>query len=732
MFKDFSIRFKLLLYYSLVFTISLCLCSVLLYFSIQKTITQNIENELENTTQSILNMVRTAADVSIKNRLRAIAEKNREIAQYYYRQFQSGVISEEEAKQLTAELYLNQTIGKSGYTYCLDSSGVVLIHPEDELINISVAHHEFVRRQVQLKEGYLNYQWKNPGEKDFRPKALYMTYFEPWDWIISVTSYRREFKDLVNVDDFKASILDLRFGETGYSFVIDRTGTAIIHPVLEGVNVLEERSQPVAYLQEMISRKKGKISYPWKNPNEKKQRDKLVIFNYIPEYDWVVASSSYLEEFYRPLTTIRNIMLATVAVTLVLIVLLAHFIGATITRPLRRLMGHFNRIGEADFAQRMTWDSKDELGQLAAYFNNFMSQLEVYSADLKDEINHRRQVEAALRESEGRYRSVMEAAPDPIVVYNMKGEVLFFNPAFTRVFGWTLDECIGRKMDHFVPLENWPETQQMIEKALSGETLTSVETRRFNKKGDIVPVTISGDTYRDKQGQLAGSVIILRDITNSKRLRRRIMDISERERQNFGRDLHDDLGPHLIGIQGLCSVLGSNLQEESSGQVELAKQIQALIEDAIDKTRALARGLFPAHLVSQGLYLALDDLASRTASTADTACVFKGDESIELSGGSLATHLYFIAQEAVANAVKHADAGRIVIELSKAGETLHLSVSDDGCGLDVTRSTDGIGLQIMEYRAKLIGAVISVDTTPQHGTTVRIQLKRPDETGEPD
>ncbi|MGD8837679.1 MAG: cache domain-containing protein [Desulfobacteraceae bacterium] len=731
MFKDLSIRVKLLLYYSLVFTISLCMCTVLLYFSIQKTITENIENELENTTQVILNMVRTAADVSIKNRLRAIAEKNREIAEYYYRQFQSGAISEEEAKQLAANLYLNQTIGKSGYTYCLDSSGVVLIHPEDELINISVAQHEFVRRQVQLKEGYLNYQWKNPGEKDFRPKALYMTYFEPWDWIISVTSYRREFKDLVNVDDFKASILDLHFGETGYSFVIDRTGTAIIHPVLEGVNILEDKSLPDEYLQAMIARKKGKISYPWKNPNEKKQRDKLVIFNYIPEYDWVVASSSYLEEFYRPLTTIRNIMLATVVVTLLLIVLLAHFISATITKPLRRLMGHFNHIGEADFAQRMRWDSKDELGQLATYFNKFMAQLEVYSTDLNDEIKHSRQVEAALRESEGRYRSVMEAAPDPIVVYNMKGEVSFFNPAFTRVFGWTLDECIGRRMDHFVPHENWPETQRLIDKALNGEALTSVETRRFNKNGEIVPVTISGDTYRDDRGQLAGSVIILRDITNSKRLRRRIMDISERERQNFGRDLHDDLGPHLIGIQGLCSVLGSNLHEESSGQVALSKQIQALIEDAIDKTRALARGLFPAHLVSQGLNLALDDLASRTASTTAAACVFNGDESVELSDSSLATHLYFIAQEAVANAVKHAAASRIVIELSKAMDTLHLSVSDDGCGLDLTGSTDGIGLQIMEYRAKLIGAVINIDATPQHGTTVRIQLKRSDETGEP-
>jgi PAS domain S-box-containing protein len=732
MLKDLSIRVKLLLYYSFVFTISLCLCSVILYISIQRTLTENIENELENTTQSILNMVRTAADVSIKNRLRAIAEKNREIARYYYGQFQSGAISEQEAKQLTAGLFLNQTIGKSGYTYCLDSSGVVLIHPEEELIDTRVAQHEFVRRQVQLKEGYLNYQWKNPAEKDFRPKALYMTYFEPWDWIISVTSYRREFKDLVNVDDFKASVLDLHFGETGYSFVMDRTGTAIIHPVLEGVNILEDNTLPDAYLRAMIARKKGKIRYPWKNPNEAQQREKLVIFNHIPEYDWVVASSSYLEEFYRPLTTIRNVMLATVAVTLLLIVLLAHLISATITKPLRRLMGHFNRIGDADFTQRMKWDSKDELGQLTAYFNNFMAQLEVYSADLKDEIDHRRQVEAALRESEGRYRSVMDAAPDPIVVYNMKGEVLFFNPAFTRVFGWTLDECIDRRMDHFVPLENWPETQQMIEKVLSGETLTSVETRRFNKIGDIVPVTISGDTYRDDQGQLAGSVIILRDITNSKRLHRRIMDISERERQNFGRDLHDDLGPHLIGIQGLCSVLGSNLQEESSGQVALSKQIQALIEDAIDKTRALARGLFPAHLVSQGLYLALDDLASRTASSAGAACVFNGDESVDLSDNSLAAHFYYIAQEAVANAVKHADASRIVIALFKSGDALHLTVSDDGCGLDLARPTDGIGLQIMEYRAKLIGAVITIDTTHQHGTTVRIQLKRSDETGGPD
>ena len=89
--------------------------------------------------------------------------------------------------------------------------------------------------------------------------------------------------------------------------------------------------------------------------------------------------------------------------------------------------------------------------------------MERYSKELNNEIVNRKKVENALRESEGRYRSVMEAAPDPIVVYNMKGEVILFNPAFTRVFGWTLDECLGANLNHFVPEENWPETQVMIE-----------------------------------------------------------------------------------------------------------------------------------------------------------------------------------------------------------------------------------------------------------------------------
>jgi PAS domain S-box-containing protein len=538
-----------------------------------------------------------------------------------------------------------------------------------------------------------------------------------------VSSYRREFKDLVNVDDFKASILGIHFGRTGYSFVIDNQSHLIIHPKLQGVNLREDPSLPNEYAKAMRARKKGKIVYPWKNPDEAQPREKLVIFNYIPEYEWIVASSSYLEEFYHPLTTIRSLVLFTAVVSLVLILVLTFKISASITNPLKKLMNHFHSVPETNFSLRMQWDSNDEIGQLAKYFNQFMGQLERYSSDLNDEIGHRKKVENALRESEGRYRSVMEAAPDPIVVYNMKGEVILFNPAFTRVFGWSLDECLGAKLDHFVPEENWPETQIMIDTIRSGETLSLTETCRYNKQGQIVPVTISGATYRDFNGKLAGSVIILRDITNSKRLRKQIMDIAESERQRIGQDLHDDLCPHLIGIQGLGTVLQAHLKEAASPQAHLAAKIVTLIGDAIEKSRALARGLCPVHMVSHGLFTALEDLATRTAMVTGISCRFEGDEAIDLNDNTIATHLYFIAQEAAANAVKHADASEITIAFFQEKSTLSLTISDNGRGYIRNGALSGIGLQIMEYRAKMVGATVNIDTQIDQGTTIQVLIK---------
>ncbi len=724
MFKGLQIRYKLLICYSIIFIVSVSMGSAFIYLLVRENIKKNIESELNNTTNAILNLVQTSTAVSIKNHLRAVAEKNLEIVRYYYQQSQKGTLTPDQARESAAGVMLSQTIGESGYIYCVDSFGIVRVHPQDKLLNTDVSGFAFVKEQLKLKRGYIEYDWKNPGETKMRPKALYMLYFEPWDWIISVSTYRKEFKHLVNVDDFRKAVLELHSGPSGYAFVLDKEGTAIIHPKLQGVNIFKAKDLPNIYLQEMSRRKSGKIIYPWKNPDETEPRLKLVIFNHIPEYDWIVGSSSYLDEFYKPLNTLRNFVIVTVLVTLVLVLPITFKISASITNPLRKLMQQFSEIGNGNFSGRVDPDRQDEIGQLTDYLHRFMEQLEAYHHDLTKEIDVRRKVEENLRESEARYRSVMEAAPDPIVVYDMQGRVTYLNPAFTRIFGWTLQECVGEKMGHFVPPENWDETNEMIEAVLAGKTFTAVPTCRYDKAGRILDISISGSIYRDHKGDLSGSVIILRDITKSTLLRRQLANIGDLERQKIGQNLHDDLCPHLIGIQGLGSVLHANLSASSPSDALLADQIVGLIGEAVEKTRSLTRGLCPVHMVSHGLETALQDLADHTSSVSGITCRFKRNGAVDDMDNTTATHLYYIAQEAVSNGVRHSDARQITISLSGNKELVEMTISDNGKGIPAEPTATGIGLQIMPYRAKMIGANLKIDSTPGKGTTIQVLIKK--------
>ena len=130
----------------------------------------------------------------------------------------------------------------------------------------------------------------------------------------------------------------------------------------------------------------------------------------------------------------------------------------------------------------------------------------------------RMQAEESLKMSEEKYRTVLEANPDPVVVYDIEGKVIYFNPAFTRLFGWSLEECLNKKMEVFVPEDAWHETKKMIKKVLAGEWFTGIETWRYHKKGKIIPVNISGAIYKDKDGNPIGSVINLRDISDQKKM----------------------------------------------------------------------------------------------------------------------------------------------------------------------------------------------------------------------
>jgi PAS domain S-box-containing protein len=716
--RNLRIRYKLLVSYSIVFFLALALCGSSIYYLARKTIETNIESELNNSTSTILNMVRSSVTVSIKNHLRAMALKNREIVFHFYRQYRQGLLTEAEAKEQATAILLSQTIEGKTYLYCIDSNGIVIVHPKKELLQKNFSDYDFVKEQKSRKEGYLEYDWKNPDEKQPRPKALYMTYFAPWDWIIAATSYREEFNKLVNVNDFRDSILSLRFGQTGYSYIIDSKGNLIIHPKMEDKNLFNaEDANGRHFIQEICERKSGKIIYPWKNPDETSSRTKLVIFNYIPELDWIVASSSYLDEFYAPLHTIRNIILVTMLICLLLFIPITLRISSSITSPIQEMMKRFATGATGDFTVRMNNQSKDELGQLAFYFNTFMERLEHYSKNLRQEIAERRQAQEALRLSEEMFSKAFQSSPNAICITSLKTKrFINVNDTLLHLTGYNTEYFIGKtpvEIKLFSSREDGIGLGDLLERE---EHLRNKEIELRTKTGEVRIGLLSAERIELRGEECVLSTI--EDVTEWRRLENEVMNIADGVRQKIGQDMHDDLCAHLIGIEVLSKVLGKKGKEKILDDSTYAEKIRSLIAEAVEKTRGLARGLCPVHLVANGLESALRELAANTQKVFDVNCSFDCDHPIFILDNALATHLFYIAQEATQNAIKHGRARNINIDLSSDNGKITLKIKDDGCGIPQTVSTEGMGLRIMSYRAKMIHASLDINRAPEGGTLV--------------
>src|SRR5947207_8964151 len=169
-----------------------------------------------------------------------------------------------------------------------------------------------------------------------------------------------------------------------------------------------------------------------------------------------------------------------------------------------------------------------------------------------------------------------------------------------------------------------------------------------------------------------------REMAERERLDQEIAEVADRERRRLGQNLHDSLGQHLTGTALAAQVLREKLAGRSATEVKDADKVVQYIEDGIDLTRNLARGFFSPELEADGLNVALQGLAANISERFRVPCIFNGDDAIHVGDATTATQLYHIAQEAAMNAVKHASANRIDIELAQSGQKLTLAVCDDG------------------------------------------------------
>jgi signal transduction histidine kinase len=226
----------------------------------------------------------------------------------------------------------------------------------------------------------------------------------------------------------------------------------------------------------------------------------------------------------------------------------------------------------------------------------------------------------------------------------------------------------------------------------------------------------------------------------ARQLEQKILDISDAERRRIGQDLHDGLGQQLTGVAFLSKALQQRLAAKALPEAEDATKIASLVSESIGQSRALAKGLAPLGLEDGGLPVALNQLAASTTSVFGLRCTCRCDSDVEVADLAIATQLYRIAQEAVNNAIRHGKAKHVMLNLGDDGRRLRLSVEDDGIGIAAAdalsgagasedpANRDGLGLQIMRFRARMIGGSLEVSRRNGGGTLVLCvaPLRQPD------
>ncbi len=223
-------------------------------------------------------------------------------------------------------------------------------------------------------------------------------------------------------------------------------------------------------------------------------------------------------------------------------------------------------VAHTDARKRFETDDVAMLERFAALALIALEKARLY-ATVRAELAERMRAEERIRRSEQRYRGLLEASPDPVVVYDMHGNATYVNPAFEQVFGFSREESIGKKID-FVPEENWPETQVAIKEMLSGQKINLFETRRRTRNNRLLDVQLSSTLYLDHNGNPAGNIVILRDITDQKR--------AEKELKKYRDQLEDRVHERTVELEVTNLHIGKEIEVRKRTEVALRKREKEL------------------------------------------------------------------------------------------------------------------------------------------------------------
>jgi signal transduction histidine kinase len=629
---------------------------------------------------------------------------------------------------------------------------------------------------VQKKEaGLYRYTLKKPGfvGQNFA-KIAFVKYFPPLDWYIGAGTYSDELEDTVQ-QEVIGRIQNISFGKDGEVFLFRADGTILSNQderlIGRSINDLVDVdgfAYGQAFLQETAPPAgQGYVQYRFKGHGDNIPHHKLAYVRAYKEWGWRLGAAMFMDameesivaetEAYKHIS-FKNVFtfIALFGVAVCFLLLSTLFYSYKIKKGITLLTDFFRKAADskvkiadkdlafrefedlAHLANRMVDERlKNEVllhrNELRLDTLLHLGTMEKYSLQEKYDFLLRRIVQ--ITRSEEGYLALVNNSQSHISICSF----IVFN-----------DEDIESRAGQLsLPrsLENGglPGNAVRRKKAVIANSLSPKTEHIYPYQNQInrhldVPVFSDGkivliggvcnnsESYdntdiRQMTMLLEGMWLhVLHQVSEEERARleRQIIAVSEEERSNIGRDLHDDLGSHLTGIELLAKVLEQQLKTTNPERLEQVKIIRDLIRDAIDKTRRLSQGLYPVHLAEYGLQSAIEELVIEVEKLFKVQFDFFWEGEEEHLGKNSTTHLHYIIREAVFNGARHGKPSRIAVHMTVQQEGFSVTITDNGSGFEGKPAATGLGFHTMKYRARAIGAELAISSAASGGTIIEV------------
>ncbi len=357
-----------------------------------------------------------------------------------------------------------------------------------------------------------------------------------------------------------------------------------------------------------------------------------------------------------------------------------------------------------------------------------------YLATVMTDITERKAAEEALRQSEERYRGLLEACPDAVIMADFQGKALFASRQTWRLLG--LDESVplvGRSVHEFVIEADRRRSMERLPLLAESGVLKTLEYTAVRQDGTTVPTEISAAVSRDAQGRPVAFLAIVRDITERKRTEqklreehrtlRHLLQSSDHERQLIAYEIHDGLAQHLAG----AIMQFQTFSHQKERNLELAAKAfdagMTMLQQGHFEARRLIAGVRPPILDESGVLAAIGHLVNEQNRLRGPNIDFRSSVLFDRLVPTVENAIYRIVQEGLANACQHSKSEKVRVGLVQSNDVVQIDIRDWGVGFDPKSLGEGCyGIAGIRQRARLLGGKCSIRSKVGKGAHIVVEL----------